>query len=80
MSIYSNKGKVEISGAGGDVLTDLSMIIYALKDAGIPEEMIETAVETGFETVHEKTIKRKNFRKVDEEKLNRILKKLGLED
>lgn len=75
MSIYSNKGKLEITGEIGDILTDLSMIVYSLKEADIPEEIIKTAIETGFEECN-----KKDFKIEGNERVKTLLKKLGLED
>lgn len=74
MSIYSNKGKVEITGEIGDILTDLSMIAYSLKKAEIPEKIIKTAIETGFEECN-----KKDFKIEGNERVKTLLKKLGLE-
>lgn len=74
MSIYSNKREVEIIGEIGDVLTDLSMIVYSLKEAEIPEKLIKVAIETGFEAY-----KKEKSKKDADDRVSSILRKLGLE-
>ena len=74
MSIHSNTGKVEITGEIGDILTDLSMIVYLLKEADIPEKIIKIAIETGFEECN-----KKDFKIEGNERVKTLLKKLGLE-
>lgn len=75
MSINSNKGKLEIEGNAEDILAELSMIVFALKRAKIPNELIRIAVDTGIEEYNEK-----NKKKEKSDNLKSILKKLGLEE
>ena len=74
MSIYSNKGKVEMKGEVGDILTDLSMIAYVLREAEIPEPLIKSAVDNGLET-----FKKENSKEGKDDRVSSILKKFGLE-
>lgn len=74
MSIYSNKGKVEMKGEVGDILTDLSMIAFVLRDAEIPEALIKSAVDNGLET-----FKKENSKESKDDRVSNILKKFGLE-
>ena len=74
MSIYSNKGKVEIKGEVGDILADLSMITYVLREAETPECLIKSAVDNGLETY-----KNKKLKESKDARVNSILKKFGLE-
>lgn len=75
MSIYSNKGKVEIEGNEDDILAELSMIVFALKGVKIPNEFIRTAVDTGIEEFN-----KRNKKEEKNDNLKSILKKLGLEE
>ncbi len=75
MSIYSDKGTLKIEGSVGDVLADLSMIIYGMQEGGMAKHFIDTAIETGFEKYKKEnkgTNESKDFRK--------LLRNLGLED
>lgn len=74
MSIHSNKGTVEIDGKGEDILTELSMIVYALKQADIPDELIEIAMKNGIEEYN-----KENLKEEKNDHFKSILKKLGLE-
>lgn len=74
MPIHSNKGTVKIEGKEEDILTELSMIIYSLKQVEIPDELIEIAMKNGIEE-HNK----ENLKEEKNDHFKSILKKLGLE-
>ena len=76
MAIYSNKGEVKIEGMCANILSELSMIIYALKEDGIPDRLINSSIEAGYTEY-----KKRKLEKAEKNGyLNEILKKLGLEE
>lgn len=74
--IKSNKGNVEIEGAGIDVLTDLSMVTYALIKGGIPETILKGVIDTGINRA--KKEKKETVEK-DNVDIKNILKNIGIE-
>lgn len=72
--IKSNKGNVEIEGEGIDVLTDLSLVIYALISSGISEEIIRVIIDNAIEKV-----KKEKVKKDDKDIIKKIFKDLGIE-
>ena len=75
MSIYSNKSELKIEGNADEILAELSTIIFALKRAKIPNELIRIAIDNGIEEYN-----KRNKKEEKRDNLKSILKKLGLEE
>lgn len=75
MSIYSNKSELKIEGNADEILAELSMIIFALKRAKIPNELIRIAIDNGIEEYN-----KRNKKEEKKDNFKSILKKLGLEE
>ena len=74
MSIYAKEGEVKIEGKGRDILAELGMIVYTLREGETPELLIKMAVENGLDE-HKKD----NSKKDKSDRVNSILRKFGLE-